>query len=78
MSRVFRHVFLGKPLHWAILVFIVALGWVTGRARLHVVEFNTFILGLLAVTVVALLVVLATSRPDEQVTRDPLEPDDEA
>ena len=74
MSRVF----LGKPLHWAVLVGLIVLGWATGRARLHVIEFNTFILGLLAVTVVAVLVVLATSRPDEQVTRDPLEPDDEA
>ena len=73
MSRVF----LGKPLHWAVLVALIILGWVTGRARLHVIEFNTFILGLLAVTVVAVLLVLATSRPGEQVTRDPLEPDDE-
>jgi hypothetical protein len=74
MSRIF----LGKPLHWAVLVGLVILGWVTGRARLHVIEFNTFIVGLLAVTVVALLAVLATSRRGEQVTRDPLEPDDEA
>ena len=74
MSRIF----LGKPLHWAVLVALVVLGWATGRARLHVIEFNSFILGLLAVTVVALVVVLATSRPDERVTRDPLEADDEA
>lgn len=74
MSRIF----LGKPLHWAVLVGLVVLGWVTRRARMHVIEFNTFILGLLAVTVVVLLTVLATTRPDERVTRDPLEPDEEA
>ncbi len=73
MSRVF----LGKPLHWAILAVLVGLGWATGRARLHVIEFNGFILALLGVTAVVVLVVLATSRPGERVTRDPLEPDDE-
>lgn len=73
MSRIF----LGKKLHWAILLAMVAAGWLTGRARLHVIEFNTFVLALLAVTVLALLVVLATSRPGEQVTRDPIDPDDE-
>jgi len=73
MSRVF----LGKPLHWAILVLLVAGGWLTGRERLHVIEFNLFILGLLAVAICALLAVLASSRPGERVTRDPLEPDAE-
>ncbi len=77
MSRVLRAIFLGKPLHWAIIVLLVAGGWLTGRARLHVIEFNQFVLGLLAVATLALLAVLATSRPGERVTRDPLEPDDE-
>lgn len=73
MSRVF----LGKPLHWAILALLIAAGWLTGRERLHVIEFNLFILGLLAVSVVALLIVLATSRPGERVTRDPLDAEHE-
>lgn len=72
-----NRVFLGKPVHWAIIVALVAAGWVTGHRRLHVIEFNSFIIGLLVVSVVAVLAVLLTSRPGEQVTRDPLEPDDE-
>ncbi len=73
MSRVF----LGKPVHWAILVLLILAGWLTGRERLHVIEFNTFIIALLLITLVAILAILATSRPGEQVTRDPLEPEDE-
>lgn len=73
MSRVF----LGKPFHWAIIVVLIAGGWITGRQRLHVIEFNVFIVGLLAVSALAVLAVLLTSRPDERVTRDPLEPDEE-
>ena len=72
-----REIFLGKPVHWAVLILLVLAGWLTGRERLHVIEFNLFIIGLLAVSVVAILIVLATSRPDERVTRDPLEPEDE-
>ncbi len=73
MSRIF----LGKPVHWAILVALVLGGWLTGRARTHVIEFNLYVIGLLVVTALALVAVLATTRPHEQVTRDPLEPEDE-
>lgn len=73
MSRVF----LGKPAHWAIVIVLIVAGWLTGRERLHVIEFDYFIIGLLAVSVVALIVILATSRPGERVTRDPLDPGDE-
>ncbi len=72
-----RQIFLGKPVHWAIIVLLVLGGWLTGRARLHVIEFNTFVICLLAVTVLVILAVLATTRPDEQVTRDPVEPEGE-
>ena len=73
MSRIF----LGRPFHWAILVLLILAGWLTGRERLHVIEFNTFIIALLLIAVVAILGILATSRPDERVTRDPLEPEDD-
>lgn len=73
MSRVF----LGKPFHWALIVVLIAAGWITGRQRLHVIEFNVFIIGLLVVSAITVLAVLLTSRTDERVTRDPLEPGDE-
>lgn len=73
MSRIF----LGKPLHWVLLILLVASGWLMGRQRLHVIEFNLFAILLLVVSAGVIVAVLMTSRPGELVTRDPLEPDDD-
>lgn len=73
MSRVF----LGKPLHWLILLALVAAGWFTGRLRLHVTDFNLFLILLIAVTIVAVIAVLATSPKDAAITRDPIVDDDD-
>ncbi len=73
MSRIF----LGKPLHWVLLILLVAGGWLVGRQRLHVIEFNLFAILLLVVSAGIIVAVLMTSRPGERVTRDPLEPDDD-
>ncbi len=74
MSRIF----LGKPLHWALPILLVAGGWLVGRQRLHVIEFNLFAFLLLVVSDGVIVAVLMTSQPGEQVTRDPLEPDDDS
>ena len=68
-------IFLGKPLHWGLIVLLIAIGWVIGHERLHVIWFNLFTLILLVIAAVAVAVVLLTSRPKERITRDPLEPD---
>ena len=68
-------IFLGKPLHWVLIVFLIADGWVIGQERLHVIWFNLFTVILLMISGVAVAVVLLTSRPKERITRDPLEPD---
>ena len=70
-------IFLGKPVHWALIVALGAIGWLLGYQRLHVIWFNLFTVSLLVAAAVVVLVVLATSQPGEQVTRDPLEPDGE-
>ena len=72
-------VFLGKPVHWAGIA-AAALGlYLVGLERLHVTWFNAFT-GVVALVAVALVViVLATTRRGEQVTRDPIpEPHDDA
>jgi hypothetical protein len=71
-------IFLGKPLHWALVALLVAGGWAAGHIRLHVTHFNLFVILLLLVAAATIVVVMATSRPGERVTRDPLEPDDAA
>ena len=71
-----KRVFLGPWVHWLILIVLIAAGWSTGIARLHVIEFNPFILGLIALTVGVIVLVLKTSKPGQQVTRDPVEEDE--
>ena len=73
MSRIF----LGRPIHWLITAALVAIGWIGGSMRFHVIEFNPFLLGLLAITVLAVLGVLKTSPAGTEVTRDPIIDDDE-
>lgn len=72
-----REIFLGKVWHWALLAAIAALLWWAGDAKLHVIHFNAFILSILAGSVVVILLVVWTTRPGEQVTRDKLEDDEE-
>jgi len=66
-------IFLGRPWHWAIVAVVIALGWAAGDVRLHVIHFNTFIVTLGLCTVLILALLVATSRPDQQITRDPIE-----
>ena len=68
-------IFIGKPLHWVLIVLLIAIGWIIGHERLHVIWFNLFTVILLVISAVAVAVVLLTSRPEERITRDPLEPD---
>lgn len=69
-------VFLGKPLHWALLAIVALVIWVSGGAKMHVIHFNTFVLIMLGGSAALVLIVLWTSKPGEQVTRDPLRPED--
>lgn len=69
-------IFLGKPIHWVVIVALVACGWLAGRLRLHFTDFNLFVIALIAVAVAALLFVIWTARPGERVTRDAIEDDD--
>jgi len=70
-------VFLGKWWHWLILVVAIGLLWKVGNTKLHVIEFNTFIMLLLAGTVASLLLIIFGTRRGVQVTRDPLDEVDE-
>ncbi|MEM9063667.1 MAG: hypothetical protein AAGD13_24690 [Pseudomonadota bacterium] len=69
-------VFLGKPIHWLLVFLLVGAGWVAGLDRVHVSQFNPFLIVLLVVTIGLVLIVLRTSPAGEQVTRDPVEEDD--
>jgi len=68
-----KHLFLGKWWHWLVLVVVTALLWIAGEQRLHVVHFNLFVVLLLVGSVAVLTLLLTTTKPGEQVTRDKLD-----
>lgn len=68
--------FLGKPLHWVILIIITAALWYAGELRLHIVHFDAFIVALLAVSAACVLIVLYGPGRGERITRDEIEPDE--
>ena len=69
--------FLGRWWHWLGIIMVCGLLWLAGRERLHVTDFNTFLILVLVGAGVLLAGLLATHRPGEQVTRDRLERHDE-
>ncbi len=71
-----RNIFLGKTWHWALIAAISGLLWLAGNAKLHVIHFNSFVITLLIGSVVVVLLVTRTTKPGEQVTREPIEDPD--
>lgn len=71
-----KNIFLGKLPHWLLVIALVGLGWVFGVYKSHVIHFNTFVSGLIVVTIIALWIVLKTTAPNEQVTREVIELDE--
>ena len=73
-----KRIFLGRPIHWLFILLIGAGGLALGLERLHVIDFNSFIIALFAATVVLLALVLKTSKGADPLTRDPIpEPDED-
>ena len=67
-----RRIFLGPAFHWLIVLAIIGMGWFSGLGRIHVSQFNTFLIVLIAVTIAVLIAVVRSSPRGTQVTRDPL------
>jgi len=68
-----RELFIGKPVHWLLLVVIVAaLAWL-GHLKLHVRAFNQFSFIVLGMTAAAVLFMVLLHRRGQRVTREPLD-----
>ncbi len=67
-----KKIFLGRPVHWLLALVLVAGGAALGQYRLHVIDFNLFIVLLMVAIVILLALVLKTSGGDPDVTRDPI------
>ncbi len=67
-----KQIFLGRFWHWALLAIATLLLWFGGSRRLHVIEFNWFIIAMLIGTAAMLLAIIRFHRDGERVTRDEL------
>lgn len=67
-------IFLGKAWHWALLVLTGVLFWFCGTKRLHVIEFNLFVMAMLAGTTLVVGAIILFHQPGEQITREVLVP----
>lgn len=68
--------FLGKPLHWLMLVVICGGLWFAGWQRFHVIHFNLFAIVLLAISAFCVLVVLSGAKSGPKITREDILPDE--
>ena len=68
-------IFLGKPWHWLLWAVIVAVLFWLGSQSLHVRSFVPFLLILLALAAGSVLLVIASHRKGERITREPFEED---
>ena len=66
-------VFLGKPVHWLLWAVIIAVLYWLGSESLHVRTFIPFLMILLVLAGASVLVVLATYRKGDRITREPFE-----
>ena len=66
------NIFLGKFWHWVLIFAAAGLLWFCGAKRLHVIEFNLFVISMIVGTALAVLAVVRFHKTGEQVTRDPL------
>ena len=70
-----KHLFLGEWWHWAALGASIALMWLAGGNKLHVTDFNWFVCLVLLTVMVFVICVVRGTKPEQQITRDPIEDD---
>lgn len=70
-----RGLFLGKPLHWLLIVAIVALLYWFGATQFHRMDYPGFLFSMLGLSAAAVAIVVATSRRGDRITREPLDDD---
>lgn len=73
-----KALFLGKKLHWAAIVAIVAALYWLGSNQFHRVDYPAFLFAVLGIAVAAIIAIILTTRRGDRVTREPLEDEDTA
>ncbi len=68
-----KEIFIGRPLHWALWVVILGVLYAVGKAKIHTIDYFTFIGILAALSAASVLTIVLTSRKGERITRQPLD-----
>jgi hypothetical protein len=68
-----REIFIGKPVHWLFWIAVIPVLYFAGLERLHVRNFNLFLLLLGILGLGAVFFVRWTTRSGESVTRESIE-----
>ncbi len=68
-----KDIFIGRPLHWALWVVILGVLYAVGKAKIHTIDYFTFISILAALSAGSVLTILFTYRKGERITRQPLD-----
>jgi len=69
-----KTLFIGKKLHWLLIVVLVAAFYWLGAHQYHRVDYPGFLFIVLGLAAAAVIFVLLTYRRGERITRDPIEP----
>jgi|APSaa5957512622_1039677.scaffolds.fasta_scaffold254374_1 hypothetical protein len=69
-------IFIGRPLHWLLWLIIAGVMFWLGKGAQHVREFVPFMLQLFALVTLCVIVIVATYKPGERITREPLDEDE--
>ena len=66
-----REIFLGKPVHWLPWPIIAVLMAWMNSVHFHILRFNMYALSLLAISAALVAFIFLSSKPGEQITREP-------
>ena len=70
-------IFIGRPLYWLLWLVIGGVLYWFGKGAHHVRDFVPFVLELFALVAVCVIVIVATYKPGERITRESLDEDED-
>ena len=73
-----KNLFIGKKLHWVLIAGLIAVLYWLGAHQYHRVDYPAFLFILLGLAAFSVVLVLATYRRGDRITRARLDEDDAA
>ena len=70
-------IFIGRLLYWMLWLVIAGVLYWMGKGAQHVRDFVPFVLELFALVALCVIVIVASYKPGERITRESLNEDDE-